>query len=104
MADSYKKNLLEFFDIVEAADDNKIANNPDCEELGNIETRYEKNELAGQGGIKKVWSATDNFSKRIIAYAEPRDDIHPVFYDRLLKEAWLTSSLQHPNIIKIHDF
>ncbi|EDM25023.1 serine/threonine-protein kinase [Lentisphaera araneosa HTCC2155] len=103
MSDSYNKNLLDLFDIVETGDDNKIANNPDCEELENIENRYDKHELAGQGGIKKVWAAKDNFSKRIIAYAEPRDDIHPVFYDSLLKEAWLTSSLQHPNIIKIHD-
>lgn len=103
MADDIDKELWAIFDAVESPEETQVDNSPDCVELAALTTRYEKQNLIGQGGIKKVWAATDNCSKREIAYAEPRDGLHPLFYDLLLEEAWLTASLQHPNIIKVHD-
>jgi hypothetical protein len=103
MSDPFENELKALFDVVESPEQYEAESSPDCEELKHIDIRYEKQEVVGQGGVKKVWAAHDNFSKRMVAYAQPRDGLHPLFYDLLLEEAWLTSSLQHPNIIKIHD-
>ena len=102
MSDPFDKELQAIFDAVESSEGNESIS-PDCHDLSLINQRYEKLRLIGQGGIKKVWDATDKYSKRSIAYAEPRDGLHPLFYDLLLEEAWLTASMQHPNIIKVHD-
>lgn len=103
MPDSFDDELKSLFDAVESPDHESLENSPDCKELSEIICRYEKINLLGQGGLKKVWKAMDQCSHREIAYAEPRDGLHPLFYDLLLEEAWLTASLQHPNIIQIHD-
>jgi len=50
-----------------------------------------------------VWRVYDRRTRATLAYAEPRDDLHPVYYTTMLNEAWRTASLSHPNIIKIHD-
>ena len=103
MSDPFEDELKALFDVVESPEEHIAESSPDCEEIKSISQRYDKEELVGQGGVKKVWAASDKFSKRVVAYAEPRDGIHPIFYDLLLEEAWLTSSLQHSNIIKVHD-
>ena len=96
-----QRKLLDIFDVVESADPAEICS--ECTELATIVDRYERKELIGAGGMKKVWRVYDRRTRATIAYAEPRDGLHPVFYDTLLEEAWRTASLSHPNIIKIHD-
>jgi len=93
--------LRNIFDAVETGDTAEICS--EYADLTAIDDRYERKELIGEGGMKKVWRVYDRRTRATLAYAEPRDGLHPVFYDTMLEEAWRTASLSHPNIIKIHD-
>jgi len=101
MNESGKQELRDLFDAIESEDPLGIS--LEYAELTAIDNRYERQELIGEGGMKKVWRVYDCRTRAIIAYAEPRDGLHPVFYSVMLNEAWRTASLSHPNIIKIHD-
>ena len=76
---------------------------PSYVELSETETRYQDQELLGKGGVKEVYRAFDNRTRRWIAMAQLRSDRGQEFYDLFVNEAWLTSSLNHPNIISIHN-
>jgi len=101
MNESKMEKLRGFFDDFESEDPAQISS--EYAELTQIDNRYERQELIGEGGMKKVWRVYDHRTRATLAYAEPNDDLHPVFYDVMLDEAWRTASLSHPNIIKIHD-
>ena len=68
-----------------------------------IEARYSDFELLGHGALKDVFQCFDHFTQRNVAYARKRDGLPRNIDERLIFEAWLTASLKHPNIIKIHD-
>ena len=72
-------------------------------QLTEADQRYCDETLIGEGGMKKVYRAFDNSTKRWVALARLREDRGPEFYDRFIHEAWLTSSLQHPNIANVLD-
>ncbi|MEN8695204.1 MAG: serine/threonine protein kinase [Akkermansiaceae bacterium] len=76
---------------------------PSYLELSEISERYLDQKLLGKGGVKEVYRTFDNRTRRLVAMARLRDDRGPGFYDIFVNEAWLTSSLSHPNIISIHD-
>ena len=76
---------------------------PSYLQLTEIEQRYCKETLIGEGGVKQVFRAFDNYTKRWVALARLRTDRGADFYDFFVHEAWLTSSLQHPNIINVYD-
>ncbi|MEJ6718091.1 MAG: serine/threonine-protein kinase [Akkermansiaceae bacterium] len=76
---------------------------PSYIELSEISTRYQDQKLIGKGGVKEVYRTFDNRTRRSVAMARLREDRGPEFYDLFVNEAWLTSSLNHPNIISIHD-
>lgn len=76
---------------------------PSYLELSEISTRYEEQQLLGKGGVKEVFRTFDSRTRRWVAMARPRDDRGPEFNDLFVNEAWLTSSLNHPNIINVHD-
>lgn len=76
---------------------------PSYFQLSEISTRYEDEELIGEGGVKQVCRIFDNRTHRWVAMARLRHDRGPEFYDLFVNEAWLTSSLKHPNIINVHD-
>ncbi|MEP4077158.1 serine/threonine protein kinase [Haloferula sp.] len=76
---------------------------PSYVELSGISTRYENETLIGKGGVKEVFRTFDNRTRRWVAMARPREDRGPEFYDLFVNEAWLTSTLEHPNIINVHD-
>ena len=71
-----QRKLLDIFDVVESADPAEICS--ECTELATIVDRYERKELIGEGGMKKVWRVYDRRTRATIAYAEPRDGLHPV--------------------------
>jgi len=76
---------------------------PSYIELSEIDVRYQDSTLLGTGAVKEVYRTFDNRAKRWVAMARLREDRGPEFYDIFVHEAWLTSSLSHPNIIKIYD-
>ena len=76
---------------------------PSYMELSEISTRYEDEKLLGKGGVKEVFKTFDNRTRRWVAMARLRDERGPEFFDLFVNEAWLTSSLKHPNIISVHD-
>ncbi|MDF7808669.1 serine/threonine-protein kinase [Pontiellaceae bacterium B12219] len=65
--------------------------------------RYTDHCLLGQGSVKSVYKAFNNHTKRWVAMACLREDRGADFYDLFVQEVWLTASLNHPNIITVHD-
>jgi len=58
----------------------------------------------GSGTFKDVYKCYDNHLKRWVALAQPNErHLDGESVRQFLHEAWLTSSLQHPNIIKIFE-
>jgi len=76
---------------------------PAYSELAGEGTRYRDSVLLGMGALKEVYKTFNNHTRRWIAMARLRSDRGPEFYDLFVHEAWLTASLNHPNIITIHD-
>jgi serine/threonine protein kinase len=68
--------------------------------------KYELQTLLGRGGMAEVWKAFDPQLRRHVAIklmlTELKND--PDFLVRFEREARLVASLDHPNIVRIHDF
>jgi len=65
--------------------------------------RYQDKVLIGEGSLKSVYSCYDARMRRRVAFAQPREGLSVDYYDLFIYEAWLTASLQHPNILKVYD-
>lgn len=76
---------------------------PSYIELAETNARYRDGVMLGQSAVKDVHRTYDSRTKRWIAMARLQQDRGPYYYDLFVHEAWLTSSLQHPNIIEVHD-
>ena len=72
------------------------------QELAAVEERYEDSGEVDKGGMKSILSSTDKMTLRQVAKAKLRD-LKPENSERFIKEARLTASLEHPNIIPIYD-
>ena len=64
---------------------------------------YRGFELVGEGAVKRVFRCFDERSQREVAYAVPRENLDRKFFDQFIREAWLTASLTHPNIMKLYE-
>jgi eukaryotic-like serine/threonine-protein kinase len=70
----------------------------------NSEPYCEVGEVLGEGGMGKVFEATQSSLGRRIAVKKVHDHLNsPAFIRRLLQEAWITGMLEHPNIVPIYD-
>ncbi|MDF7824646.1 serine/threonine-protein kinase [Pontiellaceae bacterium B12227] len=76
---------------------------PSYTELAESSVRFQDSVLLGKGAVKEVYKTFNNHTQRWVAMARLRADRGPEFYDLFVHEAWLTASLNHPNIITIHD-
>lgn len=76
---------------------------PSFTELSEVDQRYQDETPLGLGSLKEISSLWDSKTRRRVAFARLRGDRGPEFYDLFVNEAWITSSLSHPNIIKIYD-
>src|SRR5678816_4169206 len=57
----------------------------------------------GEGGMGKVSIATQTALGRQVAVKTLRPNVHSDAATGLLREAWVTGALEHPNIVPIHD-
>ncbi|MCM8537353.1 MAG: protein kinase [Lentisphaeraceae bacterium] len=68
--------------------------------LNDTEGRYCEDSLCGEGGMKKVFAADDNFSGRRVAMGRLKDLKNS---DSFLREVKLLARLEHPNIVPLYD-
>ncbi|MFL5590497.1 MAG: protein kinase domain-containing protein [Ktedonobacteraceae bacterium] len=68
--------------------------------------KYELQELVGRGSMTEVWKAFDTQQKLYVAmkFFHPDVQVDSDFVTRFLSEAQIIASLDHPNIVQIHDF
>ncbi len=76
-----------------------------CDELkGSLDPTVEVGETLGQGGMGVVYRGTQRSLDREVAVKtlrEQSDD--PKATLKLLSEAWVTGSLEHPNVLPVYD-
>ena len=80
-----------------------LQNNQQIDELREIENRYEAIEEIGSGGMKRIQRAIDKFTGREVALATIKNIDSQQDVESFLREARLTASLQHQNIIPVYD-
>lgn len=68
-----------------------------------IDDRYHSAELIASGGMKDIFKVYDSMTCRHIAMAQLRKDVSEEYCESFMKEAYLTASMEHPNIISIYD-
>jgi len=76
---------------------------PSIQYLSSLPTRYEKRAILGKGAIKQVYRCYDHQMQTEVAFAEPHADVPLQYYEQFIHEAWLTTQLDHPNIITVFD-
>lgn len=65
--------------------------------------RYQRKDAVGSGGMKVVYRVHDKATGRDMAMAMLHEHLPPEIEEAFILEAKLTSHLEHPNIIAIHD-
>ncbi|MBF0198072.1 MAG: serine/threonine protein kinase [Planctomycetes bacterium] len=86
-----------------AGDSLKEENSPIFHELNQQKERYINKQPLAEGGMKSISKVFDQKTGRTIAFAELLKPDHVEHYENFLQEARLTSQLDHPNIITIHE-
>ena len=68
--------------------------------------QFEVGERIGQGGMGEVYAGRDTVLRREVALKAIRSEqrMHEIARRRFLREARMLSSLDHPNICRIHDY
>ena len=64
--------------------------------------RYRYKRFINEGAMKSIYSCHDQSTARQVAYAVPKNNKEEVV-ESFLREAKITASLQHPNIIPVYD-
>lgn len=67
-----------------------------------VEERYGKRELISEGAMKLIYKCTDLATGRKVAFAVPKSK-EEKFVESFLREARISASLEHPNIIPVYD-
>ncbi len=66
--------------------------------------RYRVGDVLGRGGMGEVWRVHDRHLDRGVALKRMRSDsVRPEELARFLREAQLSGSLEHPNIVPVYD-
>ena len=66
-------------------------------------TRYGQKEVWSEGGMKQIYQIYDHTTCRNLAMAELKTDLIKDYTEHFLREARLTATLDHPNIVSIHE-
>lgn len=64
--------------------------------------RFEALELLGEGGMGRVFRATDSRLRRVVALKFFRRD-DPALLQRFVQEAQLQARIDHPNVCRVHE-
>jgi len=64
--------------------------------------RFESLELLGEGGMGRVFRATDSRLRRVVALKLLRRD-DPALLQRFIQEAQLQARVDHPNVCRVHE-
>ncbi|MBA3710026.1 MAG: protein kinase, partial [Planctomycetes bacterium] len=74
-------------------------------ELKDLLSKYEIQEKIGEGGMGIVYKANQRSMARVVALKilSPKYISKPKFVDQFTREARAAGSLNHPNIIQVHD-
>ena len=102
MVDKYNINrgLSDFFDEAISDDSQPGAL---YQEVNSCLERYNETGELGIGGMKKITLVSDRLTGRQVAKAVLKKDADSRTVERFLREARINASLEHPNIIPIHD-
>ena len=76
---------------------------PILESLKSSSKHYSDEEFIAQGGEKKIFKVKDTQADRFIALARPLDSAEPQQIESFLREARISSFLQHPNILSVYE-
>ena len=80
-----------------------LASMPIYSSLSQETWRYQGESLIARGGMKSIYKAYDPKTSRYIAIAKLHEASPEELFEPFLREARLTSFLEHPNIISIYD-
>ena len=72
------------------------------EDLNSDQLRYTDIKKINEGGIKSIFSVHDRITDRYLAMAKLKEKNKDT-RESFLREARITASLQHPNIMPVHD-
>lgn len=98
LEEGFDKKFADFYDEVEDSDEMPL-----LDMLETIKNRYTDFEYVDEGGIKVIKTCRDLKTGRIVAMASLKNDVSDLEKEAFLREARLTATLQHPNIIPMHD-
>lgn len=99
-----KKALQSLYDIEpEALEENRPEALPLFSKLRSSVDRYKGYEVIARGAMKTIAKVFDNKTGRYVAIANLHANAPKEMYEPFLREARLTATLDHPNIIKIFD-
>ena len=100
---SMNMNLLQHFDAAVEDEDASLKDSDRYVELTCLTKKYSEGSLLNEGGMKKIVHCRDLFTDRDVAMAVPKDDLDGEGIDRFIEEARITASLEHPNIVPVHE-
>lgn len=100
--DAVDYRLTQFYDAPLTSED------PDAEssihsQLRRVSERYQWIRKIAVGGGKTVDQVSDLKTGSMVAMARPKDDLSEKLFEAFLREARLTATLIHPNIIRVYD-
>ena len=98
--DTMDSSLHQYFSMASEKID---APQPIFDEIAANEIRYKQGVLINQGGVKKIHQIEDALTGRPVAMANLKDPEDPKKVEHFLREARLTATLEHPNIIPVYD-
>ena len=85
-----------------------LADDPQSElnlynEVLESQQRYGQRTLLDSGGMKEIYTCIDQKSSRKVALASLKNPNDSKSYEKFIREARITASLEHPNIIPVYD-
>ena len=96
--DSFNKNMASLFDEVSELDATPLT-----DIISSPKERYHDFEFYTEGGLKKIFRCQDRKTGREVAMASLKDELNDARKESFFREARLSASLQHPNIVPVYD-